>query len=189
MDARRASPHHSDPQFTGGTHAEDIMTNIVHIRRGGRVWATLAVAAALSGAITTTGVAQGAPPGHRSVRLSEIAWEGKASALQSAVLEGNPDTAGSSYTLALKLADGFWIQPHFHPNPKKIVVLSGVLLMGMGDSVVARRTEALPVGAFSIVSPNAHHYEGGKGETVILLYGVGPLLTTYVDARGAPKKP
>jgi quercetin dioxygenase-like cupin family protein len=130
--------------------------------------------------------AQPGGPAHRTVRPGEIAWQGGGSGVSSAVLEGDPAAEGVAFTLALKLADGAWIAPHFHPNPKRVVVLSGTLLMGMGDSVVAASAEVLPGGSFSLVPANAHHYEGAQGETVILLIGIGPLRTTFVDARGNP---
>jgi quercetin dioxygenase-like cupin family protein len=122
-------------------------------------------------------------PPHITVRLSEIAWRPGAGGVSSAVLEGDPAVEGAPYTLALKLADGAWIRPHFHPLPKRVVVLAGTLLMGMGDSVVAGATMELPAGSFSVVPANAHHYEGGRGETVILLIGTGPLRTAFVDAQ------
>ena len=126
---------------------------------------------------------------HMMLRLEDVAWRQVRPGVHSAVLAGRPAADTGHYSVAIRLADGEWLQPHFHPNAKRVVVLQGTLLMGMGDCVVAALARPLSTGSFSIVPANAHHFEGARGETVILLYGRGPLQTTYVDSRGRPIAP
>jgi hypothetical protein len=53
---------------------------------------------------------------------------------QAAVLDGDPFKDGSSYTLRLKMPDGYKIPPHWHPMDENVTVLSGTLGAGMGDT-------------------------------------------------------
>ena len=131
----------------------------------------------------TSGDASG---GHLIKPLADVRWEGSGG-FRSAVLEGDPGNVGM-YTMVVKLADGFWIAPHWHPETKRVVVLSGTLLMGSGAAFGKAAAKALPQGGFSLVPPRHVHFEGAKGETVVLFTGCGPLATTFVDSTGATKR-
>ena len=97
-----------------------------------------------------------------------------------ALVDGNPQKPGAHYSLLLKLPDGFWIQPHWHPFDKHVVVLQGTLLMSMGDTIAAPTATAMPSGSVIGVPARTHHAEGARGETILLLYGTGPLTTNYI---------
>lgn len=120
-----------------------------------------------------------AQSGHVLVPPSAIEWRGGANGISTAVVEGSPQAAGP-FTMMLKLADGAWIPPHWHNVDKRLVVISGELLMGHGDAVDAAATRALPAGGVAVVPANTRHFEGGKGETVVALIAIGPFTTTYV---------
>jgi len=77
-----------------------------------------------------------APGGHVLVQPEDIQWRGPATGVQTSIAEGNPQTGGT-FTMMLHLADGAWIQPHFHNVDKRLVVIKGELLMGHGDTIVA----------------------------------------------------
>lgn len=119
-------------------------------------------------------------------RLDQVPWRTSPSGLASYAVEADPSVPGAAYSLLLKLPDGFWIPPHWHPLDKRVVVLAGVLLMGSGDRVDASAATALPVGGFVLVPARSHHYEGARGETVLLLYGTGPLQTNFLEAPARP---
>ena len=108
-----------------------------------------------------------------------IQWRGPATGLQTAIVEGNPQAAGP-FTMMLKLPDGVWIPPHFHNVDKRLVVISGELLMGHGDAVDQSKTTPLAAGGVAVMPANTHHYEGGKGLTVVALTAKGPFTTTMV---------
>ena len=116
---------------------------------------------------------------HVMIQPDAIQWRGSATGLQSAVVEGDPQKGGT-FTMMLKLPDGFWIQPHFHNVDKRLVVVKGQLLMGHGDAVDASNATALKTGGVAVVPANTHHYEGGKGETIVALIATGPFTTTSV---------
>jgi quercetin dioxygenase-like cupin family protein len=117
-------------------------------------------------------------PSHVMVQPESIQWRGPATGLQTAVVEGNPQNG--AFTMMLKLPDGLWIQPHFHNVDKRLVVVKGELLMGHGDVVDAAKASGLKAGGVAVMPANTHHYEGGKGETIVALIATGPFTTTMV---------
>jgi mannose-6-phosphate isomerase-like protein (cupin superfamily) len=126
------------------------------------------------------------PPAHVLVQPDAIVWRGQAGGLQTAIAEGNPQTAGS-FTMLLKLPDGVWIPPHFHNVDKRLVVIKGELLMGHGDSIALSKATALKTGGIAVVPAGTHHYEGGRGETIVALVAAGPFTTTMVKGGGTAR--
>ena len=51
-----------------------------------------------------------------------------------AVLQGDPSAAGE-YTVRLRMPAGYVIAPHWHPTDEHVTVVSGTMLLGMGDQV------------------------------------------------------
>ena len=129
--------------------------------------------------LALTSVSARAPQGHVMVQPGAIQWRGPANGLQTAIVEGNPQAAGL-FTMMLRLPDGVWIPPHFHNVDKRLVVISGELLMGHGDAVDQSKTTALATGGVAVMPANTHHFEGGKGLTVVALTAQGPFTTTMV---------
>lgn len=56
-----------------------------------------------------------------------------------AVLEGNPTKSGA-YTMRLLMPDGYRIPPHFHAGAEHVTVVSGALMVGMGEKFVVEAT-------------------------------------------------
>lgn len=106
---------------------------------------------------------------------------------QLAVLEGDPTRSGT-YTMRLRMPDGYRIPPHFHPSDEHVTVVSGTFQVGMGDRFDATALKSLPSGSFAMLSPGMRHFAQAKGETVIQLHGVGPWSMSYVNPADAPKQ-
>lgn len=136
----------------------------------------MAVLLLVSGAVVSGQQA----PGHVVVKPDGIAWRGPATGLQTAVVEGNPQ-AGGPFTMMLRLPDGVWIPPHFHNVDKRLVVITGELLMGHGDVLDKAVVTALPAGGVAVMPAATRHYEGGRGTTVVALIANGPFTTTMVS--------
>ena len=119
------------------------------------------------------------PGGHVMVQPEAIQWRGPATGVQTSIAEGNPQADGP-FTMMLRLPDGAWIQPHFHNVPKRLVVIKGELLMGHGDKVDAAQATVLKAGGVAVMPASTHHYEGGRGETIVALIANGPFTTTMV---------
>jgi quercetin dioxygenase-like cupin family protein len=133
---------------------------------------------ALLVAILAPSVSFGQSP-HVMIQPDAIEWRAGANGLSTAVVEGNPQQPGQ-FTMMLKIADGGWIQPHFHNVDKRLVVIQGELLMGHGDKIDATRTQSLRAGGIAVVPANMRHFEGGKGETIVALVATGPFTTTFI---------
>jgi len=58
---------------------------------------------------------------------------------QFAVLEGDPTASTGDFTIRLKMADGFRIAPHWHPNRENVTIISGTFKVGMRETVLAHR--------------------------------------------------
>lgn len=63
----------------------------------------------------------------------EPSWRELSPGLELATVSGDPMIEGKPYAVALRLASGRWIQPHWHPNEKVIAVMSGALFFGQGE--------------------------------------------------------
>lgn len=129
--------------------------------------------------VLVTVLAAQQPSPHVLVQPESIQWRGPATGLQTAIAEGNPQAAGP-FTMMLKLADGAWIQPHFHNVDKRLIVIKGELLMGHGDAIDQSAVSVLKAGGVAVMPANTHHYEGGRGETIVVLIANGPFTTTFV---------
>ena len=104
-----------------------------------------------------------------------------------AVLEGDP-TKPRAFTMRLLMPDGYQISPHFHPATEHVTVVSGALMVGMGEQVDESQMNTLPAGAFGLIPAGMHHYAKAKGETVLQLHGIGPWRLIYVNKADDPRK-
>lgn len=123
--------------------------------------------------------AHGQVPSHTIVPLADLKWPAARNGVATTIAEGNP-REGGTFTMMLKLDDGAWIPPHFHNVDKRLVVVRGQLLMGHGDAIDASGATVVPTGSVAVVRANTHHYEGGRGETIVALIANGPFTTTMV---------
>jgi quercetin dioxygenase-like cupin family protein len=94
--------------------------------------------------------------------------------LESAVLYGDPNKAGSAYVVRYRVADGFKFPPHSHPMLEEVTVLSGTFEVGLGDTFDASKLTALPAGSYVAIPPGLNHYAQAKGDVILELHGVGP---------------
>ena len=110
--------------------------------------------------------------------------------LKIAILQGDPMTAGRSYTARLSCTDGTKIAPHFHPTTENVTVIKGSFLVGMGAKWNDASMKEFPVGAFISAPAQMRHYAECKGETIVQVNGVGPLVVNFVgpDDAGPGKK-
>jgi hypothetical protein len=117
--------------------------------------------------------------GHTIAQLADLTWGPGNEGLTTSIADGHPREPGT-FTMMLKLDDGAWIPPHFHNVDKRLVVVKGPLLMGHGDAIEANAVTAVPAGGVAVVRANTHHYEGGRGETIVALIANGPFTTTML---------
>ncbi len=106
---------------------------------------------------------------------------------QLAVLDGDPAKPGT-FSIRLKMPDGYKVAPHWHPTDENIVVVQGLFKLGMGDTLRDSAAQDLPVGSFAKMPKEMHHFAVAKGETVIQIYGPGPFVVNYVNPKDDPSK-
>ena len=101
---------------------------------------------------------------------SEIKWiRNAAGTNEQAVLFGDPSKPGP-YVVRLKWLPGNMSRPHFHPNDRFFVVISGTWWMGTGTYVIHYGGKV--------------HYDGAKDqETIIQVWGMGPATSTPAEKR------
>src|SRR5262245_60673423 len=132
------------------------------------------------------------PPktGAMSMNPAEIKWGEappdipKGAAL--AVLHGDPSKKGP-FTIRLKMPAGYKIPPHWHSNDEQLTVVSGALILHMGDTMDAPAT-ALAAGGFHFLPGKAHHAAETKAETIVQVNGTGPFDIHYLNPADNPAK-
>ncbi len=115
---------------------------------------------------------------------SDIKWVRNAAGTnEQAVLFGDPSKPGP-YVVRLKWLPGNMSRPHFHPNDRFFVVISGTWWMGTGEKFDPESTVPAPAGSYVIHYGGKVHYDGAKAEeTVIQVWGMGPATATPADKR------
>ncbi len=138
--------------------------------------------ASLALVVTTTAWAQTPPPALKWGPAPPFFPAGA----RFAVVQGDPSQTGV-YTVRLEMPAGYTIRPHFHPTDEHVTVLSGALILGMGDSVRTRTATVLTSGQFITANAEAHHFAVARGRTVVQVHGMGPFAITYVNAKDDPR--
>ena len=130
------------------------------------------------------------PPGHL-VNPADMKWGPAPPGLppggQLAVLSGDPGKPGP-FTISVKFGDGYTIRPHWHPTAENIVVVSGALLVGMGDKYNDAAMKPLEAGGFAAMPAKTSHFVKAKGATTLMISSTGPFEITYVDPKDDPRK-
>jgi quercetin dioxygenase-like cupin family protein len=114
----------------------------------------------------------------------QIEWKtNPAGTNRSAVLQGDPSKPGP-YAMLLQWLPGNMSRPHFHPNDRFFIVVSGTWWVGTGDKFDPESTVPVPAGSYVIHYANKIHYDGAKGEEcVIQVWGMGPATSTPAEKK------
>jgi hypothetical protein len=119
----------------------------------------------------------------------QIKWTENARAgNRTVVLQGDPAKPGP-YAMLLTWLPGNMSRPHFHPNDRFFMVLSGTWWVGNGGTFDPEATVAMPAGTHVIHWAKGVHYDGAKTEpATILVWGEGPATSTPFVAASETKK-
>jgi hypothetical protein len=112
----------------------------------------------------------------------DIKWVRNAAGTnETAVLFGDPQKEGP-YVMRIRWLPGNMSRPHFHNTDRFFLVVSGTWWVGTGETFDPDSTVPVPPGSYVIHRANKIHYDGAKdGETVIQVWGTGPLTTTPAE--------
>jgi quercetin dioxygenase-like cupin family protein len=103
-----------------------------------------------------------------------------------AVLEGDPTKEGM-FVVRFQFPEGYHIPPHTHPKTERVTVISGTLLLAMGENLDRSAAKTLTAGTYGFWPPGMKHTAWSDGETVIQLHGIGPWQITYVNPDDDPR--
>jgi quercetin dioxygenase-like cupin family protein len=107
---------------------------------------------------------------------------------QAAILYGDPAAKSGSFTVRLKMPDGYKVMPHTHPTAEYVTVLSGALRVGMSRDWQESSMKELAAGGFAHMPANTAHYVQAHGATEIQVSGQAPFLITYINPADDPRK-
>ena len=147
------------------------------------VAAAFFVAASLAGGAAVAAEPTQLDPAALAYKLpAQIDWRGDpAEGVQSAVLVGDPSKPGL-YVMLVKWLPHHMSRPHWHPNDRYVVVMSGVWWVATGWTYDPDHTTPIPAGSFVTHFAKQIHYDGAKDDPVVLeIVGEGP--ATTVPAR------
>jgi hypothetical protein len=115
---------------------------------------------------------------------ANIQWRDNAAATnQSAILYGDPNKA-EPYAMLIRWKAGNMSRPHFHPNDRFFMVLSGTWWVGTGSKFDPDATVPMPAGTYVVHYGKGIHFDGAKqGGTVIVLHGMGPATLTPAEQK------
>ena len=73
--------------------------------------------------------------------------------------------------------------PHFHDQARFVSVVSGTWWVGLSNDL--GDTQALQAGGFMVHPAGGVHFDGSQDEeTIVEIRGMGPVITTEVEATG-----
>ena len=127
-------------------------------------------------------------PGFVRVNPEDVQWRELPGygGLQFAVIEGDPSKEGI-YVVRVKFPPGVMTRPHFHPEDRHAIVISGTWYTGTGDAFDPNSTVALKAGSYMKHPAKAHHFDGAKDEEAVLqIIGNGPTGTISVTISPKP---
>jgi quercetin dioxygenase-like cupin family protein len=153
-----------------------------------RVFPVFIITAMLSGtAFAFIGLNQLKP---RIIVPSEMKWVAdpkQSGGMETMVLAGDPRKEGL-YTMRIKVPPGMKLFPHFHPDNRNAVILSGTFYYNYGEKFDESELKEMPAGTFFTEPARQPHYAWAKGgEVIIQVTGVGPSGTTQLNDGGTAK--
>jgi quercetin dioxygenase-like cupin family protein len=118
------------------------------------------------------------------VTPDELKWSKGPSGNPQARITGDPAKAGL-YMYRSRFPANYKVQPHFHPDERMGMVVSGTLLVGYGDRFDETKMKVMPAGSIWAEPAGQPHFVWAKGgEVVIQIVGAnGPTGTTPVHSK------
>lgn len=153
-------------------------------RRTGPVLLSCATAAVLALAMPAWGLHGGeGMPGTQWGEPPPVLPKGS----KVAVLMGDPGKPGP-FVMRLSAPAGYKVAPHWHSQAENVTVISGTVMIGMGDKFDLKAMKTMKAGSFGSIPAKEHHFAYMKTATVIQIHGEGPFDLTYINPEDDPQK-
>lgn len=141
------------------------------------------------GALTMAGTALAQTPS--PAKEPPLTWgpapDGFPPGARFAVESGDPTKTGT-FVVHLSMPAGYKIPPHWHPTDERVGVVSGTLLVGMGDVIDTTKAMKLMPGDTVTMKSPMHHFAVAQGPTEVRVRAEGPFAITYVNPADDPRK-
>src|ERR1700709_1859160 len=143
-----------------------------------------ALVLAAAGCATTVGTGKIDPASVTFIEPADMKWvPNAAGTADTAILYGDPAKPGL-YVVRYRWKAGNMSRPHFHPNDRLIVVLSGTWWVGTGEVFDPDSTAPMRAGTYVTHFGKQIHYDGAKGEEAIIeVHGMGPATSTPAERK------
>jgi len=138
---------------------------------------------ALFGLTLSTSLAQKMPDKlPRAWHPDSIVWQIRyPNGTRYALLEGNRDHPGESFTYAFFIPAGFWDKAHHHTTDARVTVVRGTLRLGYGPRIEKTTAVSYPVGSYLLVPGRSTHFDGSDENTIIIGTATGAWKTDYTE--------
>jgi hypothetical protein len=149
-------------------------------------WRSLVLTVSVVGMIGMGSAAELNPAALAYKLPDQIQWSAPdARGAQTAVMVGDPTKPGFYVVLNKWLKGNHFSRPHFHPNDRYIMVLSGTWWVGTGPKFDSDHgTVPMPAGSFVTHFGKQVHWDGAKDEdAVLLIMGEGPATATAAEEK------
>ena len=114
----------------------------------------------------------------------EVKWNANPNqngGIETIVLAGDPQKEGL-YTMRFRIPAGTKLLPHWHPENRTAVILSGTFYYSYGNSFNEDKLKEMPTGTFFTEPARQPHFAyAKKGEVIIQVTGWGPTGTTQLQ--------
>lgn len=100
-----------------------------------------------------------------------------------AIIQGDPATAGRTYTMRLSCTDGARVAPNWNPERVNVTVLQGEAAVGIGSKWDDAALKDVPTEGFFSVAPHTAHFLKCKGDTILQVQGAAPYMLNFVSAQ------
>jgi quercetin dioxygenase-like cupin family protein len=123
-----------------------------------------------------------------SVNPADMKWDAAPPDLpkgaEMVVLHGDPSKK-AVFTARVKMPTGYKIPPHWHTRDEQLTIVSGSLVLHMGDTMEAPAT-TLAAGGFHFLPGKSHHAAETTEESIVQIDGMGPFDIHYLNASDNP---
>jgi quercetin dioxygenase-like cupin family protein len=104
----------------------------------------------------------------------EVVWTASPFGYHTANIAGHPAKPGM-YVNRVRFPAGLRVQPHFHPDERVVIVVSGTVYFGYGEQFDEAAMKAMPAGSVWTEPARQAHFAWAKdGEAVVQVVGNGP---------------
>jgi len=119
----------------------------------------------------------------------DLKWTGTPGRSETVNLWGNPNQPGP-YGVLIKWYPGNFSRPHQHNGTRWIYVISGTWWVSTSNTYDFATTYPMRAGTYVVNEGGKTHWDGSRAgdpePAIILLTGIGPVVTTQIGPDGNP---